>query len=217
MNPGFANLFALTSAAVCDRVDRIRVLESVDASAYASAETQQSVGFGAPISDPSLPARAERATLVFGDAVAMMADALALELDAIRFRAEFARATADIELGFMQIAEGCVAGVKAQWEGVANGRNAIELQVVWKMGAPMEPDFPLRHGYFVEIEGRPRVKSQFQIFPPRDWSEPDYMGLGMIMTAMPGVNAIPAVCAARPGIVTYADLPLVTAAHRVGR
>jgi hypothetical protein len=30
----------------------------------------------------------------------------------------------------------------------------------------------------------------------------------MIMTALPAVNAIPYVVAARPGIVTYADLPL---------
>jgi len=36
----------------------------------------------------------------------------------------------------------------------------------------------------------------------------DYMVLGMIMTAMPAINAIPAVCAAPPGIVTYLDLPL---------
>ncbi len=34
------------------------------------------------------------------------------------------------------------------------------------------------------------------------------MVLGMIMTAMPAVNAIPGVVAAAPGIVTYTDLPL---------
>ena len=39
----------------------------------------------------------------------------------------------------------------------------------------------------------------------------DYMVLGMIMTALPAVNAIPYVCAAPPGIVTYLDLPLVAA------
>jgi 4-hydroxy-tetrahydrodipicolinate reductase len=38
----------------------------------------------------------------------------------------------------------------------------------------------------------------------------DFMVLGMIMTAMPAIDAIPAVCAAAPGIVTYLDLPLVT-------
>jgi hypothetical protein len=37
----------------------------------------------------------------------------------------------------------------------------------------------------------------------------DFMVLGHIMTAMPPINAIPAVVAAAPGIVTYNDLPLV--------
>jgi 4-hydroxy-tetrahydrodipicolinate reductase len=34
------------------------------------------------------------------------------------------------------------------------------------------------------------------------------MDLGHIMTAMPAINAIPAVVAAPPGIATYTDLPL---------
>jgi len=34
------------------------------------------------------------------------------------------------------------------------------------------------------------------------------MVLGMIMTAMPAINAIPAVVAAAPGIATYNDLIL---------
>jgi hypothetical protein len=35
------------------------------------------------------------------------------------------------------------------------------------------------------------------------------MVLGHIMTATPPLNAIPAVVASAPGIVTYADLPLI--------
>jgi hypothetical protein len=35
----------------------------------------------------------------------------------------------------------------------------------------------------------------------------DMLTIGSVITAVPVVNAIPAVIAARPGIVTYADLP----------
>jgi 4-hydroxy-tetrahydrodipicolinate reductase len=42
--------------------------------------------------------------------------------------------------------------------------------------------------------------------------EPTRMDLIMVATAMPAVNAIPAVCQAPPGIVSYADLPLIGAA-----
>jgi hypothetical protein len=39
---------------------------------------------------------------------------------------------------------------------------------------------------------------------------------GAVTTALPVVNAIPAVVAAGPGIVNHGELPLVTAAHLVG-
>jgi hypothetical protein len=64
----------------------------------------------------------------------------------------------------------------------------------------------------------PRVRTKLQILPPHGFagkSFEDFMLLGMIATALPAVHAIPAVCAARPGIVSYAELPLVTAAHCV--
>ncbi|MCU1465866.1 MAG: dihydrodipicolinate reductase [Actinomycetia bacterium] len=212
VNPGFLNLFGLVSAGICDRVDRLRVLESVDATGYASAETQLSVGFAHDPDDPATAERTERASAVFGDAVALTADALGVELDHIGFEAEYARATETMDLGFMTIPAGTVAGISGTWFGVdQRDRHIVECCYQWKMGWAMEPDWPLRHGYFVEIDGRPKVRSRFQILPPDDWDEPDYMGLGMIMTALPAVSAIPAVCAASPGIVSYTDLPLVTA------
>jgi 4-hydroxy-tetrahydrodipicolinate reductase len=216
VNPGFLNLFGLVSAGICDRVDRIRVLESVDATGYASADTQLSVGFAHDPDDPATTERTEKASAVFGDAVALMADGLGVALDEIGFTAEYARATETMDLGFMTIPDGSVAGISGTWFGATDGRRVIECCYQWKMGWAMEPDWPLRHGYFVEIDGRPKVRSRFQILPPDDWSESDYMGLGMIMTALPAVHAIPAVCAAAPGIVDYTTLPLITARGVVG-
>jgi hypothetical protein len=210
VNPGLANVFALMSSGLCERVDRISMEESVDASGYESEETQRSVGFGEPIDRADLAAMAEQGTAVFQDAVALTADALGVTLDDIRFDVEFAAATADIDLGFMQIPRGCVAGLRGCWSGIAGGRPVVELRVCWKMGEPMEPDWPLRHGYSVEIEGRPNVRSRLQVMPPPDWDEPDFGGLGMIMTAMPAINAIPAVVAAPPGIVAAHQLPVVS-------
>jgi 4-hydroxy-tetrahydrodipicolinate reductase len=211
INPGFVNLFALVSAQICDRVEQIRVLESADASAYASKDTQESVGFAQPLDAPGLLERTRRGSEVFAEAVALMADALGVELDEIAFDADYARATADNELGFMVIPEATVAGIDGRWRGRAHGRDLIVLRFQWIMGRHVDAPFTIRHGYFIEIDGEPTVRSQFQILPPRDWAEPGYMGLGMIMTAMPSVNAIPAVVAAPPGIATYDTLPLVTA------
>jgi 2,4-diaminopentanoate dehydrogenase len=211
VNPGFVNLFALVSAQICDRVDQVRVLESADASAYASKATQESVGFASPLGAPGLVERTRGASEVFAEAVALTADALGVALDAIDFDADYAPATDDNDLGFMQIPKGTVAAIDGRWRGRAAGRDVIVLRFQWIMGKHVEPPFKLRHGYFVEIDGEPSVRSQFQILPPRDWREHGYMGLGMIMTAMPAVNAIAAVVAAPPGIATHATLPLVTA------
>ena len=218
MNPGFANLLGLVSAGICDRIDRITVTESVDATGYASAETQQSVGFGHPITNPELHSMVERGTAVFGDGVYMMADALDLELSEVRCESDFAVATEDHDLGFMRIDEGCVAGVKASWHGFVGNRSVIELRVLWKMGQHMEPDWPLEHGYLVRVEGQPEVRTKLEIRPPKDFeakSFEDFMQLGMIITAMPAINSIPHLCRATPGIRGYGDLPLLTSAGLV--
>jgi hypothetical protein len=220
MNPGFANLLGLVSAGICDRIDRITVTESVDASGYASAETQQSVGFGHPITHPGLHDMVETGTAVFGDGVYMMADALAVELSEVKCETQFAVATQDHDLGFMRIDEGCVAGVQASWHGLVEGRSVIELKVQWKMGQHMEPDWPLEHGYIVKVEGSPEVRTKLEIRPPRGFEGKtfeDFMQLGMIITAMPAINAIPHLCRAAPGIRGYGDLPLLTGAGYVSR
>ncbi|MBW2496559.1 MAG: dihydrodipicolinate reductase [Deltaproteobacteria bacterium] len=215
MNPGFANLLGLVTAGICDRIDSVSVLESVDSTGYASPETELPIGFTRPPTDPALPEMVRKGTAVFGDAVCMMADALQIELDEILCESDYAVATERLELGYMTIEEGCVAGIEASWQGRRGGRKLIDLKVRWRKGQSLEPDWPLEHGYLVEIEGQPCVRTKLEIRPPADFeakSFEDYMQLGMIITALPAVNAIPAVCEAAPGIRTYADLPLVSGA-----
>lgn len=212
MNPGLANLLGIVSAGICDRIDSISVLESVDSTGYDSADTELSVGYARPIGDPELPALVERGTAVFGDAVHLMADALGLEIDEVRCESSFAETTEDLDLGSWSIPAGCVAGVAASWQGRIGGRTIVELNVRWRKGQHLQPDWKVQHGYVVDIQGQPCVHTKLEISPAKDFvakSFSDYMVLGMIMTAMPAVNAIAAVCAAAPGIVTYLDLPLI--------
>jgi hypothetical protein len=212
MNPGLANLLGLVSAGLCDRIDSISVLESVDSTGYDSPETEMPVGFARPIDDPDLPAMTEAGTAVFGDAVRLMADALGLELDGIRCEAEYAETTEHLDLGSWSIGPGCVAGVAVNWQGMASGRPVVQLQTRWRKGAHLQPDWQIEHGYVVDIQGQPCVRTKLEVYPAADFvatSFTDYMVLGMIMTSLPAVNAIPEVCRARPGIVTYLDVPFV--------
>jgi 2,4-diaminopentanoate dehydrogenase len=208
INPGLANVLALVAAAGCARIDRISVLESVDATSYASPGTWTAVGFGRPVTDPQAPGITERMMPSFREAVGMMADALKLKLDDIRYSVEFAAATEDVDLGYMTIGEGCISGLRGCWAGFVGATPVIELKFAWKLGTKLNPDWPIEDGYLIEIHGEPNIRCRYEpigthVFDPG------------VITAMPTINAIPAVCAARPGIVTAADLRLVTGAGLV--
>ena len=213
VSPGFAELLAIVSATICDRVDKITVNEAADTTFYDSPATEIPVGFGKPIDSPDLQTMTARGTAVFGEAVRLVADALGVELDDVRCEAEYAQTTADLDLGSWTISAGCVAGVAASWKGSVGGKVVVELNVRWRKGQTLEPDWKIDHdGWVIQIDGRPTVTLNVGFLPPPDFEAEtiaDFMVLGHIMTAAPPLNAIPAVVAAPPGIATYNDLALV--------
>jgi len=213
ISPGFAELLAIVSATVCDRVDKITIDEAADTTFYDSPATERPVGFGRPIDDPDLPAMAAHGTAVFAEAVRLVADALGVELDDVRCDAEFAQTTADLDLGSWTIPAGCVAGVAASWKGLIGETVVVELNVRWRKGTTLRPDWQIaQDGWVIRIDGLPTVTANIGFLPPPDFEAEtmaDFMRLGHVMTAMPPINAIPAVVAAAPGIATYTDLAMV--------
>lgn len=214
VSPGFADMLAIVGASVCDRVDKIIIAESADTTLYDSPDTEKPAGFGAPIDDPNLQQMAAHGTAVFAEAVQLVADAVEVELDEIVCEAEFAQTTEDLVMASWTIPAGHVAGVYISWQGRVSGKTVIDLNVRWKKGQTLEPDWQLDgDGWKITIEGRPTVNMQVGFLPPPDMIETaktveDFFVLGHIMVAMPPINAIPAVVAAPPGIVTYNDLPM---------
>lgn len=211
ISPGFVELLGIVLAGISDRIDKVTIHEAAHTAAYDSPETEKPAGFGRPIDDPALPSMTAAGTAVFGEAVAMVADALGVELDEVTCSAEYAQAVTDLDLGSWRIDAGCVAGIAASWQGRVAGRTIVELNVRWKKGVGLDPDWQIVDGHVIEVQGRPTVIAKLQFLPPPDFqaqSLADFMVLGHIMTAMPAVNAIPIVVAAPPGIVSYPDLPL---------
>lgn len=212
VSPGFAELLAIVGAMACDRVDKVTVAECADTTFYDSPATEMPCGFGMPIDSPDLPPMAAKGTAIFGEAVRLLADSLGVELDEVRCEAEYARTTADLDLGSWTIEKGCVAGVAASWQGVVGGKTVVELKVRWRKGQSLEPDWQLdADAWTITVDGRPTVTMKVGFLPPPDFQATtmaEFMALGHIMTAMPAVNAIPAVVSAAPGIATYNDLPL---------
>jgi len=214
VNPGFVNQLLLTASGACSTVSKLSVWEEAECSGYASPELWETVAFGHPPDEPGIEEHFKRGISVFEDTVAMMADALDLELDEIAYVPEVAVATKDLDLGWTVFPEGTVAGLKSRWVGRVGGVDVIELGTVWKMTEDVEPNWEIRHGWHLQVDGTPTVKMHVAGWPAVGATADSeaLMSIAMIMTAMPTVHAIPHVIRARPGVVTYKDLPLVAAA-----
>jgi 2,4-diaminopentanoate dehydrogenase len=212
ISPGYINLLAILAASICDRVDKVTVSEAADTTFYDSPATEKPVGFGQPIDHPDLQAMTAHGTGVFAEAVRMIGDALGVEFDDVRCDAEYAQTTEDLDLGSWTIPAGCVAGVIASWKGIVGEKTVVELNLKWRKGQTLEPDWKIdQDGWILQVDGRPTVKNVVSFLPPPDFQAEtleDFMVLGHVMTAMPAINAIAAVVAAPPGIATYTDLPL---------
>ncbi|MCV7224333.1 NAD(P)H-dependent amine dehydrogenase family protein [Mycolicibacterium elephantis] len=213
INPGFIQLFAIVSAGLSERVEKVSVTEAIDTTIYNSPATEKPMGFGYPIDTPDLPAITAKGSAIFRDGVLLVADALGAELDEVRCDVAYAQTTEDLHLpGDWTIPKGCVAGVDVGWKGIAAGNEVIEIRGRWRKGQTLDPDWDLDMGYTVEVRGTPTIKTTLSFLPPADFvgeTLDDYIMLGLSIVAMPAITAIPAVVAAPAGIATYNDLPLL--------
>ncbi len=130
----------------------------------------------------------------------MVADALGVELDEIVCESEFAQTTEDLVMASWTIPAGHVAGVAASWQGRVGGRTIIDLNVRWKKGATLDPDWVIeKDRWVITVEGLPTVTASLDFLPPPDFEAEtieEFMTIGHIITAVPALNAIPAVLAA---------------------
>jgi hypothetical protein len=204
--PGHAPMVALAASAMCSRIERLSILESLDIAGYANEQMFRAQGFDLDPSDPAATRACEASCGSFKDQIPVLARALGVQIDGVGFRAEFATANQDTDFGFMTVKKGRIAAFKGTVSGDRDGRSLIECSFVWKLGEDMTPNWPVTHGYVIELDGVPGVRVRL---------EPQGKDLdGTVTTAMPAVNAIPMVCAAPPGIVNLMELPLVRGAHQ---
>src|SRR5581483_10003054 len=143
VSPGFAELLAIVAANGCARVDKVTIAEASDTTFYDSPDTEIPCGFGKPIDDPNLQPMASQGTAVFAEAVRLVGDALGVELDEIVCEVEYAKPTEDVDLGSWTIKAGCVAGVFASWQGRVGGKTVVDLNVRWRKGQTLDPDWTI--------------------------------------------------------------------------
>jgi 2,4-diaminopentanoate dehydrogenase len=213
MNPMHVATVALAATAMCRDVSRIGITESMDCFGYGNAATWSGYGFGGPPDTAAIRAGLLAAEPDYAEMLSAMARAVGVEIDDVRLDVDVAVAVGDRDLGFLRIGDGTVAGVDALWTGSRAGRPISELRTTWTLGSVLghrqNPEWKLANGYLIGITGDPDVKLKMS-FMPSDFEKFD---VGTT-TAMPAVNAIPAVVAAPPGVLTPLDLPIITSRSR---
>ena len=217
MNPGLAQILTIVHSTDVTDISHVLCKESVDVSCHHSVDTWVEVGYGRPVDDPAVPGMLEQYTRVFEDAVRLMADCLRIELDEVSFEYELGACTKDVDLGWYQLPAGSLGGCYLKYIGIAAGVPRVEMHLEWQMTPFTEPRWDIEACYVTKIEGDPCIYSKHMIFPKpgTDFSDPAaFASVGMTITGMPALNAIPAVVAAPPGCITSADLPLRAFAGR---
>ena len=210
INPGYADYLAAVASGVSRNVQHVRVLESFNIGLWAGDANQDELGWGRPAGDPGHADDIVKATAPFGDAVEGMAELFQVKLDDIRCEVEFAHTQSDVnDIPGRTIRAGTVGGIDARWIGRVGDVDVIEANVRWTIAADVTPAWEIAMAYQIEVRGYPQVNIRAEVLPAdmENMSLDDMMAIGSVITAMPVVNAIPAVIAARPGIVTYVDLP----------
>lgn len=219
MNPGFAQLLAAVATGISLGVDQVVVSESVDVAEFVGDANFEAMGWGRPGGDPGHADDVRAGTVVFAEAVEVLGQLLGVErFDEIRCDVAFAHATEAVQLTDLRIEQGHVGGMDVNWSGVLGGRDAVQVRQRWLATPLVDPPWTVEHGYRIEVTGDPSLHLQLGIWPTAadlaDLTKATMHALGMRITAVPVVNAIPAVCAAAPGIATYADLPVITSPLR---
>ncbi|MBI2706692.1 MAG: diacylglycerol kinase [Actinobacteria bacterium] len=215
IDPGFANdLLPLVLTGFCSRVDSVRVSEILNYDTYDQPEVLfETMGFGKPMDHAPLLLLPGVLTLAWGPIVHELAAGLGIEVERIDEWFERWEAPQRYETAVGPIEAGTMAGLHFELRGIVDGEPKIIIEHVTRMHNDAAPDWPKGNnpqgGYRVVVKGNPTYTMDLEI----EGDDGDHNTGGLVGTAMRILNAIPAVVAAEPGLLSALDLPLVTGKH----
>jgi hypothetical protein len=211
IDPGFANdWLPLTLTSISERIDEVRCMEVLNYATYDQGTVLFDImGFGRPMEATPMLLQPGVLTMAWGSVVRQLAAGLGVELDAVEEWHERLPAPETFEVRAGTIEKGTAAALRFEVRGRYRGRTAIVLEHVTRLRDDLAPDWPQPAGqgcYRVVVRGEPNYTLDLQLVG----QDGDHNTAGLKATAMRLVNAVPAVVAAPPGLLTALDLPLVT-------
>ncbi|WP_045877755.1 dihydrodipicolinate reductase [Pseudofrankia sp. DC12] len=204
IDPGWATTdLAIAALACADRVDCVRVQEVGWWGSYtAELASREYFGFGKPLDNEPLLITGGFLKHAWGPTLMHIADVLDVEIEDWNVVFESGSVDHDVETGFGIVEAGTASVVYFQLQALSGGRPIAIAEHSDRVARDAGPQFPAPNGpgdlsYRIVVEGSPSYTLELN-FDGED---------GRLMTAQTAINAIPAVCAATPGLKGPLDLP----------
>ncbi|MGB9226728.1 hypothetical protein [Mycobacterium sp.] len=205
--PGFASdMLAVHAASMTERPTKVTVQERIPCGGYRLLGFFEMMGFGRTPDQGAevYPPGAMIAHLA--PPLRLLAQGLGWTIDEVRERRDVALAKRHYSFEAGEIPPGTIASVRMSFHGIVGGEPRVQFSAIWSMpDEPVEnwqPTIPAgsatRRLTRITVEGHPPVQVDFAL---NGGDLP-----GSEATAARVVNAIPAVCAASPGILSGLDL-----------
>ncbi len=212
IDPGWLHdLLPMVLSGVCEEIREIRMVENFNYASYeVPPEVRKIIGFGSPMDQPPLMILPGVPTSVWGGVLRALAAELDVELEDVTEKTERHALERDVTLADgTRLDQGTLGAFRFEVKGVAAGRPVLVVEHVTRIVDDTAPQWPRPEGvgqHEVHVTGRPSLHLRFSC----DDGSGDHVAGGNATAAGRLVNAIPALCEAPPGLLSGADLPLVT-------
>jgi hypothetical protein len=211
VDPGFANdALPLVLSGVSERIEEVRCSEVLNYNTYNQPMVLFDImGFGRDLHDVPMLLAPGVLTMAWGSVVRQIAAGLGVTLTNVTEWYEREAAPEDFEVDAGTIKAGTAAALHFEVSGMVGDKAVIVLEHVTRLRDDLGAAWPqpAGHGcYRIQISGEPDYTLDLQLMG----SDGDHNTAGLKATAMRLVNAVPAVVAAAPGLVTALDLPMIT-------
>lgn len=219
IDPGFSgDVLPLAGLQMADQVEQIIAQELVNYSTYEDPDfTGVAFGFGEPASYNPILAEPGILTMSWGGMVYMLADRLGVKIDEISESYERVYAPEAFDTPMMHVPKDTCCAVRFRLEGMVEGRPLIVTEHVdYFREQDIPDDWPhppvgQQGVHRAVIKGDPNITMDVHV----EGKDGDYNTGGVQTTALRMINAIPAVCEHKAGMLSTLDLPLTPSTHFV--
>ena len=207
IDPGYATgQLAASLLSFSSEIECIRVQELGNFSRYGARDVMREV-FGFGQAEGFVPPLFTNGMLrhFWSGTVHELANLLNLEIDDIRLVHDVALVDHDVDTAFGLVPAGSIGAVRFELEGWSRGRVVAVVEHVDRVDPTVAPQWDKATGttgtaYRVIVTGRPTFSCELDFMLTGGFSG------AVIATATFLVNAIPTVCAARPGALSMLDV-----------